>query len=177
MITIEQQAMALNAADISRRYQMWNTWDLSATETVSHIFEWVRSVASGATGGKLKNLVINCHGAPGYLAMGTGGLRRSNVGWFRQWRDKIEKIWLTACQPGFIQAPGKASDGNLFVGEIAKEANCYVVASTETQVFRANHTYPYGQIDSYEGLVLSYAPDGSVSWSHRYDSNWSSNRE
>ena len=109
MITIDQQAMALNAADISRRYQMWNTWDLSASETVAHIFGWVRTVAEGATGGKLRNLVINCHGAPGYLQMGVGGVARSNVGWFRQWRDKIEKIWLTACKPGFIGTPGTAS--------------------------------------------------------------------
>lgn len=176
MITIEQQAMALNAHDVASRYQMWNTRDLSAADTVAKIFGDVRVVASGATGGKLKNLVINCHGAPGYLQLG-GGLWRSNVGWFRQWRDKIEKIWLTSCQTAFIQTPGQASDGNLFVGAIAKEANCYVVASTETQRFRTNHTYPFGQIDSFEGLVLSYAPDGSVSWSHRYNSNWSSNRE
>lgn len=177
MITIEQQAMALNADDISRRYQMWNTWDLAANETVPHIFEWVRTVAEGAEGGKLRNLVINCHGAPGYLAMGVGGVRRSNVEQFRQWRNKIDKIWLTACSPGFIQSPGAASDGNLFVSEIAQAANCYVVASTETQIFRANHTYPFGRIDTFEGLVLSYGPDGQVSWSHRYDSNWSGNRE
>jgi hypothetical protein len=177
MITIEQPAMALNASDISRRYQMWNTWNLATSETVPHIFEWVSTVATGATGGKLKALIINCHGAPGMLQMGVGGLWRSNVGWFRHWRDKVDKIWLTACQPGFIAAPGSATDGNLFIGEIAKEANCYVVASTETQWFIANQTYPYGQIDSYEGLVLSYSPDGAVSWSHRYDSNWSGNRE
>jgi len=177
MITIDQEAMALNAADISRRYQMWNTWNLSASETVDHIFEWVRSVAEGSARGKLRNLVINCHGAPGYLQMGVGGLARSNVGWFGRWRDKIDKIWLTACKPGFIQDAGQPSDGNLFISEIARAANCYVVASTETQIFRANHTYPFGQIDSFEGLVLSYAPDGSVSWSHRYDSHWSGNRE
>lgn len=174
MITIEQPAMALNAADITRRYQMWNTWNLSPAETVPHIFDWVGTVADGAQGNKLRNLVINCHGAPGMLQLGVGGLWRSNVAWFERWRGKIDKIWLTACQPGFIQGPGSASDGNLFVGEIAKAAQCYVVASTETQWFTTNRVYPFGQIDSYEGLVLSYSPDGAVSWSRRYPSSWSS---
>ncbi|MFA5122754.1 hypothetical protein [Zavarzinia sp.] len=177
MITIEQPAMALNAHDISRKYQMWNSWDLASDERVPHIFGWVGQVAAGAAGGKLKNLIINCHGQPGRLLLGVGGVVRSNVGWFRQWRGKVDKIWLTACRPGFIQDPGQPSDGNLFVGEMAKAANCYVVASTETQWFQSNRTYPFGQIDTFEGLVLSYAPDGSVSWSHRYASNWSSNQE
>jgi len=34
-----------------------------------------------------------------------------------------------------------------------------------------------GKIDSFEGLVLSYCPNGDVTWSHRYPSSWKANRE
>jgi hypothetical protein len=60
----------------------------------------------------------------------------------------------------------------MFCSEIAKAAQCYVVASTELQVIGSNRTLPYGCLDTYEGLVLSYGPDGSVTWSHRYPSTY-----
>jgi hypothetical protein len=44
---------------------MWNTWDIDGTQTIEHIVAWVATVASGAPGGKLKNLVFQCHGTPG----------------------------------------------------------------------------------------------------------------
>jgi hypothetical protein len=60
----------------------------------------------------------------------------------------------------------------MFCSEIAQAAQCYVVASTELQVIGVNRVLPYGCLDTYEGLVLSYSPDGSVSWSHRYPSTY-----
>ncbi len=55
------------------------------------------------------------------------------------------------------------------------DARCYVYASTEEQRNRGG--YSIGQMPTFEGLCLSYSPNGQVSWSHRYSSNWEDNRE
>lgn len=178
MITIEQPAMTLNAVANPpiARYQMWNSWDVASSETSEHIVGWSATVARGASAGKLKNLIIQCHGAPGYIGIGAG-FTRSNVRLFRDLAGLVEKIWIVACQPAYIDQSscGNASfcgsDGNLFISEIARHAQCYVVAPTETQINRAM-SYPFGRIPSYEGLVLSYGPEGNVTWSHRYPSSW-----
>jgi hypothetical protein len=48
---------------------------------------------------------------------------------------------------------------------------CYVVAPTEIQT-EAVVTVPFGMMTSFEGLVLSYGPQGDVTWSHRNPSTW-----
>ena len=157
------------------RYQMWNTWDIDATHSPEHIVGWSATVARRATGGKLKNLVIQSHGAPGSVSIGTSGFTRSNVPLFQALAGLVEKIWIVACQPAYIDPTCGSNtvcstDGNLFISEIARHAQCYVVASTETQINYAM-TYPFGRLPSFEGLVLSYGPGGNVTWSHRYPSN------
>lgn len=176
MITIEQPAMTLNAVTNPQiaRYQMWNSWDIPSTETSQHIVLWVASVARSASGGKLKNLIIQCHGAPGQLSIGQG-FNRSNVGLFQSLSGLVDKIWVVACQPAYIDPSCGStafcsSDGNMFISEIARAAQCYVVAPTETQI-NYGKTYPFGVIPSYEGLILSYGPGGGVTWSHRYPSS------
>ena len=181
MITIDQAAMTLNSKvnPPIARYQMWNSWDIDGTHSIEHIVAWVATVAGGAPGGKLKNLVIQCHGSPGCLyqpLLGNGTFNRTNVGTMNSWAGLIEKIWVVACRPAYIDpACGPTafcnSDGNMFISEMARAAQCYVVASTETQLNVAK-TYPFGKIPSYEGLVLSYGPGGGVTWSHRYPSSW-----
>jgi hypothetical protein len=76
MITLGQPSMALNAKDVpGPHYKMWNTWEIPAGESPSHILGWASAVAKGAPGGKLNALVFNCHGSPAHLHMGTG------IGW------------------------------------------------------------------------------------------------
>lgn len=65
MIDVEQPAIALNSHDAPGRVRMWNTWDVEQDTTREHIVEWVAQVARTTPGGKLKNIVINCHGKPG----------------------------------------------------------------------------------------------------------------
>ncbi len=173
MITIESPNMALNDSRISRTYQMDNTWPVQTTDTKDHIINWVAAVAGG---GKLKNLVLNCHGNAGFMQMGAG-FARSDTDLFAGWRGLVDKIWITGCRVGFINSAGGNDDGNLFCSAIAKAAGCYLVVSTETQWFIGNTLYPKGKIDSFEGLVLSYGPGGDVTWSHRYSSNWADNKE
>ncbi len=178
MITLDGPHMGLNDSRSTNKVQMWNTWNVTQTESVDHMIGWVAQVARGAPGGKLKNVVFRCHGAPAYLQCGAG-IRRADTAKFSAWRGLIDKIWFSACQVGYItpgtgSAPGPASgDGNMFCCEISKAARCHVVAGTELQVIGVNRVLPYGCLDTYEGLVLSYSPpDGNVTWSHRYPSTY-----
>lgn len=173
MFTLERPNMAVNdprvgAGNHVRRFQMWNTWDITAAETRQHIIDWVATVARGAPGGKLKNLVLSCHGAPGALQLGQG-FNNTHSALFAAWRGLIGKIWLPNCSVAFI-GPGNAN-GNIFCSNLAKRAQCYVVASTETQC-ETPITLPYDQMTSFEGLVLSYGPGGNITWSSRNPSTW-----
>lgn len=171
MHRLERPNMALNDPRNHKRFQMWNTWDVTRTETRQHMAEWVAEVARGATNGKLKHLVLNCHGAPGYLEMGQG-ITETDLDEFRIWHGLIEKIWIPACRVAFIPASGSGeSDGNMFCSKLAKKVGCYVVASTETQCSMPGDI-ARDMMPSYEGLILSYSPDGSVSWSDRNASTY-----
>lgn len=173
MIALESPHMGLNDERAPARVAMWNTWDVNQTETREHIVAWVAEVARRAPGRKLKHLVFSCHGNASYLQMGQG-FDRTHARLFRAWAGLVEKIWFRACLIARIQSPGAPTtgDGNLFCSEIARAARCYVVASTELQTEYADRRLPYGQLDTFEGLVLSYSPGGDVSWSHRYPSTY-----
>ena len=173
MITLASPHMGLNDPRAPATVRMWNTWKVKKAETPSHIINWVAAVARGAPGGKLKNLVFSCHGNASYLEMGKG-FNRSHTGLFRGLAGLVDKIWFRACLVARIKKPGgaKFGDGNLFCSEIARAAKCYVVASTELQVEVTGRVLPYGQLDTFEGLVLSYGPKGNVAWSKRYESTY-----
>lgn len=187
MYRLERPNMAVNDPRVAsgssvRRYQMWNTWDITATEGRQHIVDWVATVARGADGGRLKNLVLSCHGLPGVLQLGEGFTSR-HLALFAAWRGLVEKIWLPNCLVARIpdaamQAqmdrdyPGwGVSDGNVFCSTLAKQVQCYVVAATEQQC-EMPITLPADQMTSFEGLVLSYGPAGNVTWSSRNPSMW-----
>jgi hypothetical protein len=176
MIKLDGPHMGLNDPRSTNKVQMWNTWTVTPTETVDHMLGWAAEVAKGAPGGKLKNLIFRCHGAPAYLLCGVG-IRRSDTSKFSVLKGLVEKIWFSACQVAYITpstggGPATTADGNMFCSEIAQAAKCYLVASTELQVIGVNRLLPYGCLDTYEGLVLSYDPTGNVSWSHRYPSTY-----
>jgi hypothetical protein len=184
MFRLERPNMAVNDNRVSgdgsfRRFRMWHTWDIDATETCEQIAERVATVARGATGGKLKHLVLSGHGHPGFLQLGQG-IDRSKIPLFAAWSGLIEKIWLPNCliaripdaaMPA-IHYHGLASgDGNVFCGELARTVRCHVVAATETQCDFMTDVPP-DMMTSFEGLVLSYGPAGNVTWSSRNRSMW-----
>lgn len=173
MITLGMPHMGLNDARAPARVQMWNSWAVRATESRSHIIDWVATVARRAPGRKLKNVVFSCHGNASYLQMGQG-FDRTHAELFEGWRGLVDKIWFRACLVARIRTPGAAAtgDGNMFCSEVAKAARCYVVASTELQVATSGRVLPFGQLDTFEGLVLSYGPQGNVTWSRRYTSTY-----
>jgi hypothetical protein len=183
MYVLEQPSMALNDTVGVKHSQivMWNTWSVPKDDSREHIIGWVREVARSAPGGKLKNVVINCHGLPGFVAIGEG-FGRAHTSLFRAWAGLVEKIWFVACLVARIPTkemqadldrdygPLHPGDGNVFCSEIARNAQCYVVAPTQKQINKGGYTI--GQMPAYEGLLLSYGPAGNVTWWHRYPKSW-----
>jgi hypothetical protein len=160
---------------------MWNTWEVPANDNPDHILGWTANVADGAPGGRLRAVVINCHGfynnttrhgTGGFgLKLGTGILR-ADTPKFSKLNGKVDMIWITACGTARISIPGAAGDGdgNLFCSEIARRSGAYVYAATTLQyhdIFLGTN-----RIDDYEGLVLRYNPQGVVDWSHDYGQAW-----
>jgi hypothetical protein len=169
MFSIEQPSMALNDTRVNNTVQMAITRLVQPDEGVSSILGAVISAAKAQPGGKLKNLVLNCHGLPGQLQMGVG-IDRSLTNRFSMLvvdgKPLVDTIYLRACLVARIDGPGSPTDGNLFCCEIAKQARAVVVASTALQQTRykksAGMSIPYGMLDTFEGTTLVYGPEGNV---------------
>ena len=178
MITIPQPAMVLNAEDVpGPDYKMWNSRKVKEGEDPKWVMINVASIAKAATGGKLKALVVNCHGyyavlkehkywfneKGGGFGLGIGtGITRANVDLVMgEIKGLVDDIWLVACGAAQISQAGGAGDGNLFCGSMAKATGANVYASTAKQSTGLWPTIPYGKIDGYEGDVYKYKPDGS----------------
>lgn len=175
MIDLEQPSLGLNSHhDHHVHVRMWNTGDVPASKPAREIAEWIRIVAASAPGGRLRNVVFSCHGSPGRVLIGTG-IGLTDVPEFarlvQNGQPLVAKFWFRCCQVASIAAANTASDGNRFCSAFAKTTGAYVVASTELQWSRGR-TLPFGQLDGFEGLVLSYDPAGRISWQHRYRSGW-----
>jgi hypothetical protein len=174
MIELEQPSLGLNSADHHVQVRMWNWGTVPAGKPAREIAEWIRLVAASAPAGRLKNVVFSCHGSPGHISIGTGiGItdvpdfaRLVNHG-----RPLVAKFWFRCCNVAQIVASGTATDGNRFCSAFARTTKAYVVASTETQ-WSPGRTLPFGKIDGFEGLLLSYDSAGHISWRHRYRSGW-----
>jgi hypothetical protein len=176
VIKMRQPAMALNSEDVpGARYKMYNSWTVPGSERPEHILDWTARVASGAPGGKLSSLVVNCHGfydkgSAGKMVGGFGlslgtGVFRADTGKFTALASSVSCIWITACGTARISGTA-AGDGHAFCSEIARAANSYVIAATTHQV--GDIWLPYGYIDDFEGLVVRYTPKGVIDWSQDY---------
>ena len=154
-----------------------NTRDIQPNESRQHIIDWVAGVARKASEGRLRNLVLNCTMLPAFLQLGEG-FDESHLPLFMAWQGLIDRIWLPDCRvartPDTVlqgqllhDRPGcKMGDGNLFCSGLAKNVDCHVVVPTATQC-DLFYDYPVGAIPGFEGVVISYSPDGYVTWSRK----------
>ncbi|MCH8073911.1 MAG: hypothetical protein IIA09_18415 [Proteobacteria bacterium] len=188
MITIDSPSMALNDTRVSIIYQMDHNERIDPATSMRSIVDKIVAAARLEPLGRLQNLIINCHGFPGWVQLGTG-LRRNTMAPFADIRGKVRKIWFQSCLVARIAGPHTRShgdaevleqlnatsgNGHRFICSLARLTGCYIVAPTEIQGHRPIQ-YPRGQMDSYEGLVLSYNPRGAISWQHRYPSMYNIN--
>ena len=173
MITLEQPSMALNDTRLPVTVQMWNTRTVQPTDCMYNVLSDVIAVAKATKRGELKNLVFNCHGTPAHLQIGDGIDKVASV-LFKMLVDPsgrplVNTIWFRSCMVARMSSGG---DGNMFCSDIAQYARCNVVASTASQATSTGNVLPYGQLDSFEGVVICYGPKGDVSsWKENW-SNW-----
>lgn len=161
MYRLPRPNMAINDPRVSdgnhmRRFRMWNTWDISTTESAEHIVEWTAEVARSARRGRLKNLVLSCHGTSGRLQLGSG-FSAENVILFSQLEGLVDKVWLPNC------LVAKGHSGHVFCAAMAMGIGGYVVAPTEKQCDMVGDI-PYDMMTSFEGEVLCFGPEGDVVW-------------
>lgn len=177
MIQLPAPSLALNDARCPGPVFLQRTLKIQKDDSAQNIINAVANFAAAVPGGKLKSLVLNCHGSPGYLAMGKG-FDHANVQAFLQWRGLVDTIWITACEvasrkygkPTVLKTdlgPIELSDGFLFCQRIAMNAGAHVVASQDTQR-SPRKAVGKGAVDSFEGAHFCWKPDGSVAWARRF---------
>ena len=165
MIRMEQPSLVLHSCDVpGYKYKMWKTVELAAGTTSIDVTNQIHSALNEATDNHLYNVIINCHGSPGFLHVGGSGIGfgTGSVSVLRQLKGigTIGTIWLVACEV----AKGEQKDlGKDFCSQLAQSANCDVVSSVKTQQVNTGfylRGHPFGCIDKYEGLVYRFLPDG-----------------
>jgi len=160
-----------------RRFQMWRTFDIAEDTSREEIISEIKRTARSASGGMLNNLVLSCHGLPGYLQLGAG-FDRTHIPLLAGLKGLVYKIWLPDCLVAHMpdaaereriaqNYPGmNSSDGSIFCSNLAQTTGAYVVASTGIQCEEMRDV-PYGMMTSFEGLIVSFDPQGRVSWYSR----------
>jgi hypothetical protein len=180
MITLNPPHLVLNDSRSNMTLTMTYNIAVRPDDSAGYLINRVRSFGLSSP---LENVVFNCHGGPGSLQMGWGfSINQAHL--FRRWRNKVKKIWFYACRvardsnspcpPNFC-APGTAVSGSAFCAAVARNAKCYVLAGTELQVEsieEVTHGLPPGSLDTFEGMLLSFDPDGNINWFRRYPSTY-----
>ncbi len=168
MIDMKQPSLVLHSHDVpGYKYKMWATWNVPDKMPVSTLVDWIIWAIDHSPNLRLDNVVINCHGSPGYLHIGSG-IGVNNLDPFTRLRNKgaIGTIWIVACQVSDGKympnaCPVDSNNGPYFCSRLAAAAGCYVVASDKTQYVDIGYYLalcPWGYIDDYEGNVYRYSP-------------------
>jgi hypothetical protein len=178
MITLSEPHMALNAKYDKRPlvpYNMGNNMEVTSKHEPVNVMAWVATVAKGSDGGKLNALVINCHGRPGALDLGTSITSLEDAKCFAKLQGLVNDIFLISCAVAGVR---KSKDGTemvegiSFCCEIAKQAKARVFASGKAQSLTmgeakaaVNQGLPKGQIDEFETPAYIFHSDGKTSQS------------
>lgn len=186
MITIASPSVALNDDRSPILYYMDHDIAVHPDDSQQAIVDSVLSICERQDGGAIQELVVNTHGLPGSLLLGTG-LNVNTLGPWQGLRGRVSKIWFTGCLVARVmpadpssgdysalrQANVTRGNGDAFMQAFAISTGAYCLAPTEIQGSGYNRTdwpCPRGRIDTYEGLLLSYNPRGRLHWRRRYPS-------
>lgn len=173
MIKLKQPSLILHSPDVpGYKYTSWRSWLMKKNANIRDLVYWINYALDESPEGYLHNVVINCHGSPGYLHIGGvwKGFGNSETNFLRPLRTRgaVGRIFLVACK-----VAGESTDskhlGKVFCSNIAKESGTPVIASDTTQsvdIWYEHFSHPYGTIDDYEGSVFEFSPGGGSSrWS------------
>lgn len=181
MIKLESPSLAINTFDVPRpHYRMDQTVKLTKFASAMSVLGEIHTAVTISPGSYLKNVVINCHGSPGYLYIGEiktqvpdtngklrkeamrEGIGRENLGLFTLLKGRIGTIWITGCQvaggSGIIQR-----SGHTFLPELAMTVGCNVVAANVSQYVGGGlriRFVPKNCIDDFEGTAYIWDANG-----------------
>jgi hypothetical protein len=180
MIKIPQPSMVLNAPDFPARCTMRVTYDVDPQEAPDIYLRQVRQAAMRQPGGRLRYLIINCHGIYRSLTGGPGdrpsggyglslgkGLFTHNAEVFGLLRSGgpgsaplVEKIFITSCGASAVSPQNGMGDGDgeRMCKKIAKHSGAMVFGADIIQVFGidAFGQLPPYQIKSFNGTVKAF---------------------
>ena len=171
-IWISSPSIVLNSDDWNiLNYSMDVSLEIRKTAAISDVLdqtaEYCRRLKK-ASDGQFLTLIINCHGyyekgKPGFgIALGTG-IFQWNTHLFGKLAPYVDKIICVACGSAAITNPGADDgDGNLMCSSIAQHARALLQVSQNKQRGNVAFHEKKGYIDDWEGIVLTYASDGSV---------------
>ncbi len=142
-IVLQPPHMAINATSMPVTYTMSKNETITTTVEPDQIIDKVVTCAKSLSPPKLRHLAICCHGHPtktgkdftdywleigksGFHSGSTPGYGAGNGSLFAKLKDLVGVIWIGACE-----AAGPAF-GIQLCQEMAKNANCYVVAPSIT---------------------------------------------
>ena len=162
MISMEQPSLVIHSHNVpGYKYQMDITWTAPATLTPSVLVGWIEIAINRTPEFYLKNVIINCHGSPGYLSIGTG-LGIHDLEPFTRLRQmgSIGRIWLVACKVHDT----RSGLGRDFCSKLAQKSGASVAAADELQYVNFPWVWlPYGYIDDFEGALYVYDGAGQRS--------------
>ncbi len=168
MFNLGHPSMALNSHDVPPPdYKMYNSYKVPADHTPSHILGWTAKVAGGVNRG-LRCLVVNCHGGPGKLYIGTG-ITSADTTSFKVLNGLVNTIFLVACEVGGVSGQNEKMcsstgfNGQRFCSEIAKNSGAVVFCSSSLQSTGGYSLIGLtdGCIDEFEGAIYQYNSNGT----------------
>src|SRR5258706_5580340 len=145
MIKIEEPALVLNDIGVPGHIHVSRSILVRPDDSRENLLGAIATVAAGLPYGRLKSLVLNSHGLPGYLIMGQG-FWRPHVGLFDMLEGCVNNIFVTACEiaargigphdhvAADFKGDGEPGDGYMFCRELAQRSKANVVASENDQV-------------------------------------------
>lgn len=170
MYKITQPAMVCNANNLEKGfipYAMWNTRTVTQDVPARWLAQNIADVAKTAQGGYLRALVLNAHGYPGNLGLGTG-IDTTSVKDFALLKGLVKEIYIVGCAiAGARQSKvrhGEWLDGLPLCTTLAQSAGAHVYAPKTGQRQSKEDRrsgIPFGYIDDFEGETVVCFPDGS----------------
>ena len=157
MIKLKQPSLALHSCDVpGYEFEMWQTWKMPKGARAMDVVYWILYARDHTPELWLRNVVINCHGHDGKLAVGGDGqpsINSSNINIFSQLRGKdIGTIWLVACM---VASTGT---GKYFCQRLAQLVGCSVVAADANQYGAI--WCPRYHVDNFEGHTYEWDAAG-----------------
>ena len=170
MISLRNPSLVLHSCDVpGYKYTAWQYWKMPKGASVTDLVYWITWGIDHSPELYLNNVVINCHGSPGFLHIGGSGIGFGQAGTavLRPLRSKaaIGRILIVACK---VASDGDGdgdggSLGKLFCSKIAQETGAFVIAADALQsvdFWYQNFSHPFSSIDDYEGNIFEFSPAG-----------------